>query len=72
MRAPSKAFVVVELMKGLESDKVAGQVIGDITTTRISLEEGAYFNGYIEIERAQSPVQGSKETEVIPVSTAAI
>ena len=51
--------------------KKDGQVIGDITTTRISIEEGAYFKGHIEIERAQSSIQGSKETEELPVGTAA-
>jgi cytoskeletal protein CcmA (bactofilin family) len=48
-----------------------GQVIGDITTARISIEDGAYFKGHIEIERTQSSVQGSKETEEMPVGTAA-
>src|SRR5260370_5525159 len=40
-----------------------GQVIGDITTTRISIEDGAYFKGHIEIERAQAPLQERKESE---------
>jgi cytoskeletal protein CcmA (bactofilin family) len=31
-----------------------GSVIGDITTTRISIEEGAYFKGRIEIERSKT------------------
>jgi cytoskeletal protein CcmA (bactofilin family) len=51
--------------------KKDGQVIGDITTARISIEDGAYFKGHIEIERTQSSVQGSKETEEMPVGTAA-
>lgn len=51
--------------------KKDGQVIGDITTTRISIEDGAYFKGHIEIERAQSSAQESKQTEEIPVGTAA-
>jgi cytoskeletal protein CcmA (bactofilin family) len=51
--------------------KKDGQVIGDITTTRISIEEGAYFKGHIEIERAQSSAPASKETEVLPVGAAA-
>jgi cytoskeletal protein CcmA (bactofilin family) len=51
--------------------KKDGHVIGDITTTRISIEDGAYFKGHIEIERAQSSVQGSKESEETPVVTAA-
>jgi cytoskeletal protein CcmA (bactofilin family) len=45
--------------------KKDGQVTGDITTARISVEEGAYFKGHIEIERAQAqaPVQERKESE---------
>ena len=34
--------------------KKDGEVIGDITTARISIEDGAYFKGRIEIERAKS------------------
>ena len=48
-----------------------GQVIGDITTARISIEDGAYFKGHIEIERTQSSVQESKKAEETPVGTAA-
>ena len=51
--------------------KKDGQVIGDITTTRISIEDGAYFKGHIEIERAQSSAQGSKEAEETPIGTIA-
>jgi cytoskeletal protein CcmA (bactofilin family) len=51
--------------------KKDGQVIGDITTTRISIEEGAYFKGHIEIERAHSPIQENKENETIPVGSSA-
>jgi len=51
--------------------KKDGQVIGDITTTRISIEDGAYFKGHIEIERAQSSVSASKESEEMPVGTVA-
>ena len=43
--------------------KKDGQVIGDITTARISVEEGAYFKGHIEIERTQSGNQERKEVE---------
>jgi cytoskeletal protein CcmA (bactofilin family) len=52
--------------------KKDGQLIGDITTARISIEDGAYFKGHIEIERAQSSAQGSKEkdTAEIPIGTA--
>jgi cytoskeletal protein CcmA (bactofilin family) len=51
--------------------KKNGQVIGDITTTRISIEDGAYFKGHIEIERASSSVQDTKQNEETPVTTAA-
>lgn len=51
--------------------KKDGQVIGDITTTRISIEEGAYFKGHIEIERSSSSsTHESKETAEIPVGAA--
>jgi cytoskeletal protein CcmA (bactofilin family) len=32
--------------------KKAGSVIGDLTTARILIEEGAYFKGHIEIDRS--------------------
>lgn len=32
--------------------KKDGSVVGDLTTTRIMIEDGAYFKGSIEIERA--------------------
>ena len=51
--------------------KKDGQVIGDITTTRISIEDGAYFKGHIEIERSQSSAQESMEVEEIPFGAAA-
>ena len=34
--------------------KKDGEVIGDITTARLSVEDGAYFKGSIEIERSKS------------------
>lgn len=51
--------------------KKDGRVIGDISTARISIEDGAYFKGRIEIERASSSVQESKITEEVPVGVAA-
>lgn len=33
--------------------KKDGEVTGDITTARISIEDGAYFKGHIEIDRAK-------------------
>jgi cytoskeletal protein CcmA (bactofilin family) len=50
--------------------KKDGRVIGDIVTKRISIEDGAYFKGRIEIDRAQSSLE-NKETEEFPVGTAA-
>lgn len=32
-----------------------GSVVGDLTTARIVIEDGAYFKGSIEIERPESP-----------------
>lgn len=47
--------------------KKDGQVIGDISTSRISIEDGAYFKGHIEIERTNSSSQSAKEKEEVPV-----
>ena len=51
--------------------KKDGRVIGNIATARISIEDGAYFKGHIEIEHSQSSLQESKETEEVPVGVAA-
>jgi cytoskeletal protein CcmA (bactofilin family) len=51
--------------------KKDGQVIGDITTTRISIEDGAYFKGHIEIERAQPSTRNAKEDEEVSITSAA-
>jgi cytoskeletal protein CcmA (bactofilin family) len=51
--------------------KKDGQVIGDITTARISVEDGAYFKGRIEIERSQASSQSSKESEEMLVGAGA-
>jgi len=54
--------------------KKDGRVIGDIATTRISIEDGAYFKGHIEIEHTQSSVAEmpeKKEAELIPVGAGA-
>ncbi len=51
--------------------KKDGQVIGDITTARISVEDGAYFKGRIEIERSQASNQSSKENEEMLVGAGA-
>ena len=44
--------------------KKDGEVIGDITTARISIEDGAYFKGRIEIERGKAQNQRNSETNV--------
>jgi cytoskeletal protein CcmA (bactofilin family) len=51
--------------------KKDGQVIGDITTTRISIEDGAYFKGHIEIERAQPSTRTAKEDEEVSITSTA-
>jgi cytoskeletal protein CcmA (bactofilin family) len=51
--------------------KKDGQVIGDITTTRISIEDGAYFKGHIEIERPQPSARNAKEDEEVSITSVA-
>jgi len=50
--------------------KKDGSVIGDITTARISIEDGAYFKGRIEIERAKAQVTSSEELEAVGAGAA--
>ncbi len=38
--------------------KKDGSVVGDLTTARIMIEDGAYFKGSIEIDRASSSSSG--------------
>lgn len=40
--------------------KKDGSVVGDLTTARIMIEDGAYFKGSIEIERAAEPAAAEK------------
>ncbi len=49
-----------------------GSVTGDITTARISIEDGAYFKGRIEIDRANRSVTEDVENVAHPVATVAI
>lgn len=51
--------------------KKDGEVVGDITTARISVEDGAYFKGRIEIERAKAPVRPEPEAAGVPVGAVA-
>src|SRR5258708_457114 len=46
--------------------KKDGQVIGDITPRRISMEEGAYCKGGKKLERAEASISESKEAEEAP------
>src|SRR5271155_3337185 len=46
--------------------KKDGSVIGDITTSRISIEDGAYFKGRIEIERAKHQSASELESDSVP------
>ena len=43
--------------------KKDGSVVGDLTTARIMIEDGAYFKGSIEIDRTASP-STSRDTDV--------
>src|ERR1700676_1882153 len=43
--------------------KKDGSVVGDLTTARIMIEDGAYFKGSIEIDRTASPAT-SRDTDV--------
>jgi cytoskeletal protein CcmA (bactofilin family) len=48
--------------------KKDGSVFGDITTARISIEDGAYFKGRIEIERSKVSAVEEPETELAPIT----
>lgn len=47
--------------------KKDGSVVGDITTARISIEDGAYFKGRIEIDKPKT----SESAELEPVGASA-
>lgn len=49
--------------------KKDGTVIGDILTARISIEEGAYFKGRIEIDRGIRPDGEGFEVATVPAAT---
>jgi cytoskeletal protein CcmA (bactofilin family) len=51
--------------------KKDGSVIGDITTARISVEDGAYFKGRIEIDRPKSQSVPEPESLEVPVGASA-
>jgi cytoskeletal protein CcmA (bactofilin family) len=54
--------------------KKDGSVVGDLTTARIMIEDGAYFKGSIEIDRSASPNDSNLDkpayTRTAAVSTA--
>jgi cytoskeletal protein CcmA (bactofilin family) len=52
--------------------KKDGSVFGDITTSRISIEDGAYFKGRIEIERSKHSSNEEAESELLPVAVTAV
>ena len=51
--------------------KKDAEVMGDITTARISIEDGASFKGRIEIERTKEAVQPGQEAARVPVGAIA-
>jgi len=51
--------------------KKDGSVVGDITTARISIEDGAYFKGRIEIERSKLHADEAPETNAVAVGAEA-
>lgn len=51
--------------------KKDGSVVGDITTARISVEDGAYFKGRIEIDRSKQQADGETEQDEVPVGASA-
>jgi len=51
--------------------KKDGSVIGDITTARIMIEDGAYFKGRIEIGGAKAPVAQEPDRLLTPVPVTA-
>jgi cytoskeletal protein CcmA (bactofilin family) len=44
-------------------------VIGDVTTARISIEDGAYFKGRIEIDNGTRPTAEGLEAARVPAVT---
>jgi len=51
--------------------KKDGSVTGDIVTARISIEDGAYFKGRIEIDSTKTRTSRETESEAEPVGAAA-
>jgi cytoskeletal protein CcmA (bactofilin family) len=51
--------------------KKDGSVVGDLTTARISIEDGAYFKGSIEIDKTGDASDDSSKSYARNRSTAA-
>lgn len=51
--------------------KKDGSVIGDIATARISIEDGAYFKGHIEIDHPKPQTTADSESVGVPVAAEA-
>jgi cytoskeletal protein CcmA (bactofilin family) len=49
--------------------KKDGEVIGDITTSRVSIEDGAYFKGHIEIDRPKTKPESKSDAEMNSMKT---
>jgi cytoskeletal protein CcmA (bactofilin family) len=49
--------------------KKDGSVVGDLTTARIMIEDGAYFKGSIEIDRNASEAGTDKTTQARPANS---
>jgi cytoskeletal protein CcmA (bactofilin family) len=50
--------------------KKDGSVVGDLTTARISIEDGAYFKGSIEIDKTGDLAEGDKSSAARRTATA--
>ena len=49
--------------------KKDGSVVGDLTTARISIEDGAYFKGSIEIDKTGDEADKSNRSKVTASAT---
>ncbi len=49
--------------------KKDGSVVGDLTTARISIEDGAYFKGSIEIDKTGDEADKSSRSKVTASAT---
>jgi cytoskeletal protein CcmA (bactofilin family) len=47
--------------------KKDGSVIGDIRAARVSIQDGAYFKGYINMDDAPLPIPAALRTPILPI-----